>query len=59
VTACVLTGIEWWTNTLVIAAFTLAGRWICVGVWRECERERQREQRRQWLQQRHDRNRRP
>lgn len=50
-TACVLSGAEWWINTIVIAAATLACRWICVGVWHEYERERRREQRRQWLEQ--------
>jgi hypothetical protein len=45
-TACILTGLEWWTNVLPIVALTLFARWICVGMWHECQRERQREQRR-------------
>lgn len=58
ISACVLTGIDWWTTTIPVALLTLACRWIAVGVWQEVHREREREQRRQWLRQLHDRDRR-
>lgn len=43
-TACMLSGLDWWLNTLPTAVLTLFMRWLFVGLWHEIEAQKEREQ---------------
>lgn len=39
-----LSGLDWWLNTLPTAVLTLFMRWLFVGLWHEIEAQKEREQ---------------